>query len=581
MIKKNTIYYTLFAISFVLLILSNADAEKITVLYTGETHGMIYPCSCPIDPDGGVARRATLIKSLKKKYPEILILDSGNFFAGGSFDDYAQNSELDSKRALINLKAMELIGYDAAGVSEAEFNFTEELFEESISKTNIKFLSSNLKSDQILPYTIKEISGIKFGIIGVTPNSVQRKLKKLAIVEPITAALEAEAKLREEGVDLIIVLSTLKPNLNLDLIKGAKGIDILVEGSEYRPAEEASYKKVENTLVLYPNWQGRRLGKAELTIEHGKLAGYEIEELRLSDNIEDDPDILSILPDCFSDNNCKKEGSKGICKNAGNSDSSCEFTKANKVSLLAITPKECPVCDTEKVVNFLKKSFPGLDVSYLYYPGKKAKSLIKKFSLKGLPAYFLGEEVEKEEIFANIKKDLRKVDKYYMLEPKFIGVSYFLNREKSKGKFDLFISLYDKNSSRLLNIAKEFNPKIHFLASEENGGFGAINGPVEAEDYLRALCIQKYYPERFWSYISCRADNFHSSWWDNCAAELDLDKIKACARGDEGAMLLRKNISLNKELEVMFGPTYLVNNYLIFGSKGVPSKEELKEILER
>ncbi|MFH1354595.1 MAG: hypothetical protein ABIH19_00390 [Candidatus Omnitrophota bacterium] len=581
MIKKNITCYPLFAISILFFVLTSAHAEKITVFYTGETHGMIYPCSCPVEPDGGVARRASLIKGLKKKYPDSLIFDSGNFFAGGTFDDYTQNSELDEKRSLINLRAMELIGYDAVGVSAAEFNFTEELFEENISKTNIKFLSCNLKSAKILPYIIKEISGIKFGTIGVTPNSLQRKLKKIAIVEPVAAVLQAEADLREKGIDFIIVLSTLNSSQNLDLIKSAKGIDILIAGNEGGHPGEKPYEKIENTLVLYPNWQGRRLGKAELTIKNGDLTDYEIEELRLSDKIQDDPDILAILPDCFSDNNCKREGSVGTCKNTGTLDSKCEFSKANKVSLLVITPKECPVCDTENVVNFLKRSFPGLEISYLYYPGKKAESLIKNFSLTGLPAYFLGEEVQEEKIFANIKKDLRKIDKYYMLEPKFIGVSYLLDRKESKGKLDLFLSLYNKDASELLKVIEEFRPEIHFLAGEENGSFGAINGPVEAEDYLRALCIQEYYPERFWNYISCRADNFHSSWWDDCAAGLDLDKVKACAKSDEGVKLLRKNISLNQELEVMFGPTYLANNYLIFGSKGVPSKEELKKILER
>ncbi|MFH1413306.1 MAG: hypothetical protein ABIG56_00450 [Candidatus Omnitrophota bacterium] len=578
--KKFPMRYMLYATSILLFAFTSAYAEKITIFYSGETHGMIYPCSCPIEPDGGAARRATLIKSLKKKYPDNLILDSGNFFAGGTFDDYTQNSELDSRRALANLKAMELIEYDAAGVGEAEFNLGEEFFEGGISKTKIKFLSSNLKSDQVLPYTIKETAGIKFGIIGVTPFSVQRKLTKLEIVEPVRSALEAEARLREEGVDFIIVLSTLQPNLNLDLIKMAKGIDILIEGNGHGQAGKEPYKKVADTLVLYPSWQGRKLGKAELTIKNGELTSYEIEELRLLDKIKDDPDILAILPDCFSDNNCKREGFIGICKSAGNLDSICEFAKANKISLLMIVPKECPVCNTENVVNFLKKSFPGLDVSYLYYPGKKAESLINKFSLTGLPAYFLGEEVEKEEIFENIKKDLRKVDKYYMLEPRFVGVSYFLNRKKSEGKLDLFMSLHNKNSAGLLKLVEEFTPEIHFLAGEEDGIFQAANGSLEVEDYLRALCIQKYYPQNFWSYISCRADNFNSSWWDDCAVELDLDKVKTCARGDEGAALLRQNITLNQELEVMFGPTYLVNNYLIFGSKGVPSIEELRKIIK-
>ena len=54
-----------------------------------------------------------------------------------------------------------------------------------------------------------------------------------------------------------------------------------------------------------------------LTVENNKITDYKIEELRLSDNIKDDPEILSILPRCFSDNNCRKEGLIGTCQNPG------------------------------------------------------------------------------------------------------------------------------------------------------------------------------------------------------------------------------------------------------------------------
>ena len=58
-------------------------------------------------------------------------------------------------------------------------------------------------------------------------------------------------------------------------------------------------------------------------------------------------------------------------------------------------------------------------------------------------------------------------------------------------------------------------------------------------------------------------------------------KIKSCARGEEGKALLKENISLNKELQVMFGPAYLLDNQEIFGTQGVPPKEDFRKILKR
>lgn len=168
-----------------------------------------------------------------------------------------------------------------------------------------------------------------------------------------------------------------------------------------------------------------------------------------------------------------------------------------------------------------------------------------------------------------------------MVKPEFSGFSYFIDRKKIKGKLDLFISLYDKNAVKLLDVIKEFNPAIHFLATEQEDSFNAARGEPEADDYLRAVCIQEYYPQDFWNYISCRAENINTSWSKSCLSKIDADKIRICAQGQEGRALLRENISLNKELQIMFGPTYLLDNQEIFGSNGVPTKEELRNIIKR
>lgn len=257
------------------------------------------------------------------------------------------------------------------------------------------------------------------------------------------------------------------------------------------------------------------------------------------------------------------------------------YAKADNVSLLIIQPKGCVTCDTETAVKFLKRELPGLSISYLYYPDKKADSLVRNLGILGLPAYLLGKEVEKAKNFAALKRNLQLKGDFYILRPQFSGFSYFVGRQKLKGKLDLFISLYDKESPKLLEAVKEFNPSIHFLAVEQAGRFDAAKGELEVEDYLRAVCIQKYYPQDFWNYISCRAKNIGTSWWESCLPKIDMDKLRSCALGQEGRILLKQNTSLNKELQIMFGPTYLLDNQEIFASNGAPTKEELRKIIKR
>jgi len=567
-----------------LLLFSPACAKEITILFTGDTHAMIYPCSCPIEPDGGIARRAALVKQLRKDNPNTLLLDSGGFFAGGLVDEYTQNIQLDMQRTAVNVKAMELMQYSAAAIGDDGFNFGRDLLQDVILNTKISFLSCNIEPDPMrlsgfLPYVIKEVAGTRFGIIGVTNIITTQKSGGLKITDPIEAVRRSVEELKKKKVNIIVLLSHLGETADLNLANDVPGIDILVVAHS-RNKEEA-FAKAGSTLFLRPDWQGRKLGKFTFTVADNKIVNYKVEKIRLSDKIADDPQMLSVLPRCFSDNNCKKERSVGVCKNPGGLNSSCEFSQAARVALTIIVPRDCFTCRTDDITDNLKRYFPGLVASYLYYPEAKANKFIQDLDIKGLPVYLLGKEIEEDKGFSEARAGLEKIGDYYMLKPALSGVSYYLYRDKIKGRLDIFLSLYTKDAKDLLAMLKEYNPKVHFLAVEEGDNFDAAKGNLEVEEYLRSVCVQKYYPQIFWDYISCRAGNINSSWWEDCLGKLDTDKIKACARCEEGKKLLRENTSLNKELQVMYGPTYLLNNQETFTFSRLPSKELLKKIINK
>jgi hypothetical protein len=576
---QNLKFYVLaiMLVSGILCLVSACLANEITIIYAGETHAMLYNCNCPKEPDGGVSRRATLIKQLRKANPYTLVLDSGGFFAGGLMDEYTQNTQLDMQRTLVNLKAMELIKYDATAIGDDEFNFGRDFLFDSIGKTNLTFLSCNIESDKVSGYIIKEVAGTKVGIIGVTGLSAMQKAADLKFIEPKIAVGRAVEELKKKGSNIIVLLSHLGESDDLKLIKECPGIDIIVTG--HSRAKEEPFSKIGSTLVLRPSWQGRKLGKLSLVLEDNKIKDFKVEELRLSDKISDDGQIASVLPRCFSDDNCKKEAMTGICQESGSLKSNCKFSEASKIQLSVILPRSCRICDTERMIKYLKAKFAGLVISYLYWPSAKANKMIKDRNIKALPVYLLGKEIEKDKGFDSLKENLEPKGNFYMIKPSFSGISYFSDREKIKGRLDLFISLYDKNASSLLEMIKEFNPAIHFLAIEKDDKFEAAKGSPETEEYLRCICVQKYYPQKFWDYISCRTKNINSSWWDDCLAESDTNKIRTCAHGEEGKTLLKENISLNKELQVMFGPSYLLDNQEIFATQGVPPKEDFRKIL--
>jgi len=557
----------------------SASAEEITLLLTGQTHSMIYTCSCPKEPDGGVSRRASMIREIKAKNANALVLDSGNFFAGGIIDEYTQNPELDRLRNKINLQAMEIIGYDAAGIGDSEFSFGRPAMEEELGRGKIPFVSCNLGSEKVVPYVLKKAGKRQVGITGLTSPFSAAKAGGLKIDPALDALKRTVLELKQKKTDIVVVLSNLGEKEDMALLKELPGmIDVMVVGSNRQSNDPATM--VDSTLVLRPVWQGRKLVKAVLVMQGAKIIDSRVDELRLSDKVADDKQIQAILPQCFADKNCRKENMLGICQNPGTVAAACQFIEPNKVGLLIVTPAVCRTCDTQRVIKMLKNHMPGIEAAYEYYPGEKADALIRDLKLDTLPAYLLDKSAEKEKDFDKLKANLEEKGGYYMIKPQAAGVGYFLGREKTPESLDIFIGLYDRNTGRLLKNIKEFNPRIHLLAGESaDGKLTAPQGQPEVEECLRTVCVQKYYPGYAWDYLSCRQKDVESSWWDDCLGTLDGAVVKTCARGEEGRALLLENTALTKELKIMNGPAYLLDNQEIFSSVSVPSKEELRKII--
>ncbi|MFH1199296.1 MAG: hypothetical protein V1650_03965, partial [Candidatus Omnitrophota bacterium] len=500
-IQNSKFKILVFIFAFCILNFSlNAYAKEITLIVTGDTHAMLYPCSCPKEPDGGIARRATLVKELRKSNPNSLLLDAGAFFAGGLTDEYTLSTPLDMQRTIVNLKAIDLMRYDAVAISDDEFNFGSDFLRENIDKNKIPFVSANIKVNNVLPYIIKSAAGIKVGIIGLTTLSARSKSGAVKI-EDAKAALDNAIKLvKKDGAGIIVVLGRINEGESIDLTKEVEGVDVFITSS--RPNQQALIKNGQ-TIVLRPSWQGRRILKLALELKDNKIVNNKLEELRLSDKVKDDADILKVLPRCFADNNCKKGYVVGTCNNPAAMNAECVFSNVSKVSLTVISSKDCAVCNTDEVAAFLKKEFPGgLTVTVLNYPERQAQGIVKDFGIKTLPAYILGKEIEKEKSFDGLKGNLDFKNNMYLLKAQLGGLSYYIDRPRVKGKLDLFISLYDKLTLAVLSATAKFNPSIHFLVNEQDGKLEAASGALEVEDCARAVCVQKYYPQVYNEYLN-------------------------------------------------------------------------------
>ena len=132
--SRMTNYATLWAP----LLQPTSGETLITVLHTNDTHSQIDPI---LDNDknypakGGVARRATLVKRIRKENPNTLLIDGGDVLQGTPYFNFYKGE--------VEYKAMSLIGYDAGTLGNHEFDNGVESLARALQFADFDIVSTN------------------------------------------------------------------------------------------------------------------------------------------------------------------------------------------------------------------------------------------------------------------------------------------------------------------------------------------------------------------------------------------------------------------------------------------------------
>jgi hypothetical protein len=106
----------------------------------------------------------------------------------------------------------------------------------------------------------------------------------------------------------------------------------------------------------------------------------------------------------------------------------------------------------------------------------------------------------------------------------------------------------------------------------------SLHGSAEAQEDLRQICINKYYPGQFWSYIKTFNQECYPSWKNatalgscqkNIMAALSIDsaKIDTCSQGTEGITLLKADQTASDTNHAKSSPMLFINGVLYSGSR--------------
>jgi hypothetical protein len=119
---------------------------------------------------------------------------------------------------------------------------------------------------------------------------------------------------------------------------------------------------------------------------------------------------------------------------------------------------------------------------------------------------------------------------------------------------------------------------ITTISGSTVGSVNSLHGPAEAKEDLRQVCINKYYPEMYWSYLKTFNEKCYPQWGNatmlsscrkNTDANLSFDstKINTCAAGAEGIDLLKADETAAGKYGVSASPTLVINGIKYSGAR--------------
>ena len=263
---------------------ASAAETVITILHTNDTHSQIDPLP-PNDRNagkGGVARRATLVKRIRKETPNTLLIDAGDVLQGTPYFNFYKGE--------VEYKAMSAIGYDAGTIGNHEFDNGVEGLAAALKFANFDIVSANYDfrgtalEQRVKRYVVKTVAGIRVGLfgLGVSPVGLitPANFKGVSYIDPVIAAREAVKKLRdEERCSLVVCMSHLgyKPDGREGdsfLAAQVDGIDFIASGHTHtfmdQPVTQVQPCGAK-TLIFQVGKSGIYVGRVDFTFRNGKL----------------------------------------------------------------------------------------------------------------------------------------------------------------------------------------------------------------------------------------------------------------------------------------------------------------------
>jgi len=265
-----------------------AGEVLITILHTNDTHSQIDPVS---ESDktwggkGGVARRATLVKRIRKENANTLMVDAGDVFQGTPYFNFYKGE--------VEYKSMSLIGYDVVTLGNHDFDNGVNALAAAMKFANFEFVSTNydvrstVLEARVKPYAVRTLGGVRVGLfgLGISPDNLitPQNFQGVKYMDPVQMARGVVRLLREqEKCQLVVGMSHLgyyaNPRNNeigdTQVAAQVNGIDFIASGHTHTFMEKPVLQKNpegKDTIIFQVGKSGIYVGRIDFKMKDGNV----------------------------------------------------------------------------------------------------------------------------------------------------------------------------------------------------------------------------------------------------------------------------------------------------------------------
>jgi len=278
------------------------DTVNLVVLHINDTHGRFSAYDLDGKNVGGVGRLSTLIKKVRAENPDqVLLLHAGDIFSRGEPVVIYTGGQ-------VNLLAFEKMGFDVITPGNGEFYFGIENLQRQTARVSTPFVHANVtykhhNGSIFPPYVIKEIQGVKVGILGLgLIRPWHQSSQMLTLNDPVETAKKYVPELRPQ-VDFLIALTHIGAKNDSLLASAVPELDLIVGGDSHTKLEKPSRitrsKGKGNVPIVQARHYYQFLGRVDVQLKKSKT-GYRVTRvdgqlLPIDDRLESDPEIDALV----------------------------------------------------------------------------------------------------------------------------------------------------------------------------------------------------------------------------------------------------------------------------------------------